>query len=214
MMEKCFFVLVSISIIFAISTGNLQDVSNAVVDGATKAISLVLSLAGAMCLWSGIMEVLREAGAVQKLSRILSPILRRVFPKTWESGQGSEEICAALSANILGIGNAATPLALSAMEKMQAANPNKERATDDMVTFAVLGASSLDLLPTTLIALRRTAGSAAPYKIILPVWICSLVCAVAGVLLSKLCAGITRKAPTESRKKNKKRIMRKAAQHD
>ena len=156
------------------------------------------------------MEVLREAGAVQKLSRILSPVLRRIFPKTWESGQGSEEICAALSANILGIDNAATPLALSAMEKMQAANPNKERATDDMVTFAVLGASSLDLLPTTLIALRRAAGSAAPYKIILPVWICSFVCAAAGVFLSKLFAGITRKAPA---KKSKAR-MRKVAQHD
>lgn len=214
MMEKCFFVLVSVSIIFAISTENLQAVSNAVIDGATKAISLVLSLAGAMCLWSGIMEVLREAGAVQKLSRILSPILRRVFPKTWKSGQGSEEICAALSANILGIGNAATPLALSAMEKMQAANPTKERATDDMVTFAVLGASSLDLLPTTLIALRRTAGSTAPYKIILPVWICSLVCATAGVLLSKLCARITRKVPAKGRKENVKGMMRKAMHHD
>lgn len=210
MMEKCFFVLVSISIIFAVSTGNLQAVSNAVVDGASKAISLVLSLAGAMCLWSGIMEVLREAGAVQKLSRILSPVLRRIFPKTWESGQGSEEICAALSANILGIGNAATPLALSAMEKMQAANPNKERATDDMVTFAVLGASSLDLLPTTLIALRRTAGSGAPYKIILPVWICSFVCAAAGVFLSKLFAALSRKAPV----KRKKSKLRKAAQYD
>lgn len=195
MMEKCFFILVSISVIFATLTGNLQEVSNAVVDGASKAITLLLSLAGAMCLWSGIMEVLREAGAVQKLSRILSPILRRVFPETWESGEGSEEICAALSANILGIGNAATPLALSAMEKMQAANPNKERATDDMVTFAILGASSLDLLPTTLITLRRAAGSAAPYKIILPVWICSAACAVTGVILSKLCIRLTRKAP-------------------
>ena len=186
MMEKCFFVLVSISLVFALLTGNLQAVSNAVVDGASKAITLLLSLAGAMCLWSGIMEVLREAGAVQKLSRVLSPILRRVFPETWKSGQGSEEICAALSANILGIGNAATPLALSAMEKMQAANPNKERATDDMVTFSILGASSLDLLPTTLITLRRAAGSTAPYKIILPVWICSAACAVTGVFLSKL----------------------------
>ena len=78
---------------------------------------------------------------------------------------------------------------------MQAANPNKERATDDMVTFAILGASSLDLLPTTLITLRRAAGSAAPYKIILPVWICSAACAVTGVILSKLCIRLTRKAP-------------------
>ncbi len=203
MMEKCFFVLVSISLVFALLTGNLQAVSNAVVDGASKAITLLLSLAGAMCLWSGIMEVLREAGAVQKLSRVLSPILRRVFPGTWKSGQGSEEICAALSANILGIGNAATPLALSAMEKMQAANPNKERATDDMVTFAILGASSLDLLPTTLITLRRAAGSAAPYKIIFPVWLCSAACAVIGVLLSKLCIRLSRKVPKKRRREAK-----------
>ena len=99
------------------------------------------------------------------------------------------------------------------MEKMQQANPDKEHATDDMVTFAILGASSLDLLPTTLIALRRAAGSSAPYKIILPVWICSATCAVAGVLLSKLCAAFARKY---RKKRYKKTILnpKEAVQHD
>lgn len=89
---------------------------------------------------------------------------------------------------MLGIANAATPLALEAMAKLDAENSVPERATDDMVTFAVLGASSVNLLPTTLVALRRSAGSAAPFRIIVPIWICSATCAAIGVILSKLCA--------------------------
>ena len=186
MMEKCFFLLVSISVAFGAATGRMQAVSNAVVDGAAKSVTLVLGLLGAMCLWSGVMEVLREAGAIQRLSRLLSPVLRHVFPNTWKSGEGREEVCAALAANILGIGNAATPLALSAMERMQTANPQPQRATDDMVTFAVLGVFPLSFLPTTIIALRRAAGSSAPYRILLPVWVCSFCCACVGVLLCRL----------------------------
>ena len=92
MMEKCFFVLVVLSIVFAVMTGNLQNLSNAVIDGAAKAVTLVISLAGAMCLWSGVMEVLKDGGAVKKLARALSPVLKHVFPHAWQTGEGREEI--------------------------------------------------------------------------------------------------------------------------
>lgn len=190
MLGKCFFILVIVSIICATFTGNLTKLSNAVIDGASASIELTLTLAGNMCLWCGIMEVLRTAGAIEKLSRILSPILRRVFPNAWQTGTAKEEITATLSANMLGIGNAATPFALEAMTKMQQQNPTPDTATDDMVTLAVLGTASPNLLPTTLIALRRSAGSAAPFKIILPVWICSAACAIFGVFLSRSAAKI------------------------
>ena len=199
MLGKCFFVICAISVICAAVTGNLSELSNAVIDGASASVDLTLALAGNMCLWCGIMEVLRTTGAIEKFSRLLSPVLRHVFPDAWKTGIAREEITAAISANILGIGNAATPFAIDAMGKMQDRNPDKSIATDDMVTLAVLGTSSVNLLPTTLVALRRSAGSAAPFRIILPIWICSFVCAVFGVILSRLFA-ITGKS--KQRRKN------------
>lgn len=192
MLGKCFFVICMISLVCAAITGNLTGLSNAVIDGAAASVELTLSLAGNMCLWCGVMEVLRAAGAINKLSRILSPVLRMVFPNAWKNDCGKAEITAALSANMLGIGNAATPFAIEAMGKMQERNPHPDFATDDMVTLAILGASSVNLLPTTLVALRRSAGSVAPFRIILPVWICSAACAVFGVMLSRIAAKIPR----------------------
>lgn len=191
MLGKCFFILCALSVICAAFTGNVTELSNAVIDGAAASVQLTLTLAGNMCLWCGIMEVLRQAGAIEKLSRILSPILRHVFPNAWRTDCAKEEITAALSANMLGIGNAATPFAVEAMAKMQEQNTDKDNATDDMVTLSVLGASSVNLLPTTLVALRRSAGSTAPFRIILPVWICSAACAVFGVILSRSAAKIS-----------------------
>lgn len=188
MLGKCFFIICAISTICAAVTGNLSELSNAVIDGAAASVDLTLALAGNMCLWCGIMEVLRTAGIIEKFSRLLSPVLRHIFPDAWKTGTAREEITAAISANILGIGNAATPFAIDAMKKMQNRNPNKDVATNDMVTLAVLGTSSINLLPTTLVALRRSAGSAAPFRIIFPIWICSSACAVFGVILSRLFA--------------------------
>ena len=134
------------------------------------------------------MAVLREAGMIRALGRILSPLRRHVFPTAWRDADAREEITAAVSANILGIGNAATPLALRAMERMAALNPRPERASADMITFTVLAVASPSLFPTTLITLRRAAGSLYPYAITVPVWIVSCTCAAAGVLLCRLAA--------------------------
>ncbi len=138
-----------------------------------------------MCLWCGIMNVFKKAGFIDRLARILSPVLRHVFPTAFKQNIAKEEITSAVSANILGIGNAATPFALSAMEKMDMYTKNG-KATDDMVTLAVLACSSVDILPTTLITLRRAAGSAFPYKIIVPVWICSVSCAILSVVFCRI----------------------------
>lgn len=186
MLGKCFCIIVAISLLSGAITGNLPLLANAALDGAARAVEVVLSLMGMTALWCGIMRVLEDIGVVRFLSRLLAPLLRLVFPGAWKSGVGREEITASVSANLLGIGNAATPFALKAMEKMEAENPHPGVATDDMVTLAVLGAASPSLLPTTMIVLRRAAGSLSPYKIILPVWICSLLTAFFSVLLSHL----------------------------
>lgn len=206
MLGKCFSVICIISVIFAIVTKNISNLSNAVVDGASRAVELSLSLLGVMCLWSGLMELLRSAGVVKKIAQILRPILRLAFPHAFKTGIGAEEITMNISANMLGIGNAATPLAIAAMKAMREGQiedanvVNRESvedvdldvATDDMITLAVLNSSSLDLLPTTIIALRRAAGSADPYSIIVPVWICSAAGSVLAVLLCRFFAVLFR----------------------
>ena len=203
MLGKCFGVICAVSIIFALAAGNGGALSNAVFDGAERSVEVIFSLLGMMCLWCGVMGVLREAGLMSKLARLLRPLAARIFPET-ASGAGLEEIVASAAANILGVGNAATPMAIKAMEKMDAANPTPERASDDMVTFAVLGTASIDILPTTIIAMRRAAGSPEPYRVIVPIWIASVTCAVFGVLLSRgLCVFGARRRKNESARMRK-----------
>ena len=188
MLGKIFGVLSIVSFVFSIINGTLPALSGAVIDGAQNAVTLTISLLGMMCLWCGIMNVLKTIGMINKLAKLLSPVLKFLFPTAYRTGNGSGEIAAAIAANFLGIGNAATPLAIKAMEAMSRDNKNKDKASDDMAVFTVLGTASIDFFPATLIALRRAADSVNPFEIIIPVWIVSTLCAVVGVLLTKgLC---------------------------
>ena len=186
MLGKCFFIICIISVSASAYMGNVSLLSDAILDGAASGITLSLSLAGMMCLWSGVMEVLRAAGVMDKLSAILAPLLKRIFPRAFSTGVAKNEIIATVSANMLGISSAATPFALKAMEKLDAVNETPHIADDDMVTLAVLGTSSVSLFPTTVIALRHSAASAAPYSVVVPIWICSALCAAAVLFLCRL----------------------------
>ncbi len=186
MLGKSFGVLVIISVLFALFTGSGEALSSGAIDGAAKAVTVSVSLAGVMCLWSGIMNVLHDSGAAEKLARILSPILSHLFPGAFSTGCAKEEISSAICANILGVGNAATPLALSAMRKMDSALTGDE-ASDDMIMLTLTSVSPISILPATVVALRRSAGSADPFGIIVPVWICSGATFVFTVLLASAC---------------------------
>ena len=184
MLGKIFGTLCGISLVFGALCGRLPEVASAIPDGAGKAVEVTLTLLGMMCLWSGVMQVLLDAGIVKKISRIFAPFLRHVFPKAYRTGAGYEEICATLSANFLGVGNAATPFALCAMKKMQSHNPHPEVADNEQITLAVLSTASLTLVPANLLALRRAAGSDDPFSIMIPVWITSLLCVGFALLLT------------------------------
>lgn len=171
----------------------MQALSDAILDGATKAVSLTVSLLGVTCLWCGVMRLFTYAKIIEKLSRILRPVLKIVFPTAARTGNGMEEIVANISANLLGIGNAATPFALSALEKLQEDNENKEEATEDMITLAVLNSSSLSLIPTTILTMRRLYGSQNAFSVVLPVWIVSFICSISSVCLCRFFALIKRK---------------------
>ena len=184
MLGKIFGVICLISFVFGVFSGNIVPMADAVLDGAAAAVRLLLSLGGMMCLWSGMMRVLTEAGVTKRLARLLRPLLRPFFPDADARDEGMEEICANVSANLLGIGNAATPIALCAMEKLQQHNPTPDRASREQITLAVLNTAPLTCIPATLLALRRAAGSANPYLILIPVWITSALCALLALLLT------------------------------
>ncbi|MBQ9804921.1 MAG: spore maturation protein A [Clostridia bacterium] len=186
MLGKIFGIFCILALVFGACSGNLGAVANAIPDGAANAVQVLLSLCGMMCLWCGLMEVLREAGVIRRLSRRLAPLLRPFFPQAFATGEGAEEISACISANLLGIGNAATPLALEAMEKMQRHNPHPSRASGEQITLTVLNTASVTLIPANLLALRRAAGSENPFAIMVPVWVTSVLCAALALLLTTL----------------------------
>ena len=184
MIGKIFATLCVLALIFGTVCGRLPEVASAIPDGAAKAVNVTLALLGMMCLWGGVMQLLLDTGIVKKISRIFSPLLRHVFPTAYKTGEGYEEICATLSANFLGVGNAATPFALCAMKKMQAHNPDPGTADNEQITLAVLSTASLTLVPANLLALRRAAGSSDPFSIMIPVWITSICCVTFSLLLT------------------------------
>ncbi len=208
MLGKVFGIMCLISIVFGAINGSIYQLGNAVFEGAEAAISLTISLSSVICLWNGVMNVLKQAGAIKLFAKLISPILRIFFPDAYAGGKGKEEISASIAANLLGIGNAATPLALSAMKEMHdeciAKGGDGTSPTRDMITLAVLNTASANLLPTTIIALRRMAGSANPFSVVAPIWICSFSSAALALLITRAC-GMNRKR--KNRKIKEKEVV-------
>ena len=172
--------MILFSIILSIFNGKADAVALAASEGAAKAVTVCLEIAGIMMLWSGLMNIASESGLIEKFSKIIQPVYRLFFKKISEKSVAGKNILMNITANILGLGNAATPFGLKAMEEL-----GKEadgRATDEMIVFLVLNTASIQLLPTTLIAMRAEAGSAAASEIIVPVWIVSAMALAVGVL--------------------------------
>ncbi len=173
--------IVVISIICSIFLGNTGDLSKALIDSGTSSINLILTLAGIMCLWSGIMNIAVESGFTNLMSRLFSPLLRPLFPKLDKNSYAFQSITMNISANLMGLGNTATPFGLKAMEQLHTLNDKSDVASNEMVVFVVMNTASLQLLPTTLASLRQAYGSSDPFEIIVPVWISS-ACALAVAL--------------------------------
>ncbi len=188
MIGKIAGVIIVISVVFGIVTGRGEALGAASLDGAASAVSLTIALIGMMCLWCGVLQVLREAGAIRAITKMIRPILKLFFPEASKHDDISEDIAANIAANMLGVGNAATPLALSAMEKLQRINPEPERASADMITLAVLNTSSVSLVPSTILTLMRAAGASDPFAVVLPIWITSFTCAFVSLVLSRIAA--------------------------
>lgn len=174
--------LVIISIICSVFLGNTEDLSKALVDSGASSIELIITIAGIICLWTGIMKIAVESGLTSVFAKVFSPLLRPLFPNLDKDSDAFKSISMNISANLLGLGNAATPFGLKAMEQLHTLNNKADTASNEMVIFVVMNTASLQLLPTTLASLRQSYGSSAPFEIIVPVWISS-ACALAAALI-------------------------------
>lgn len=176
--------MVSAAVICAVITGQCAQLAAAAMEGTRAAVELSLSIAGMMCLWSGVMEVMRRSGLAQLLSRLLRPVLRRMYPDVSGDREIMDSISANVSANLLGLGNAATPLGLEAARKMSRKSPGV--ASDALCMLVVCNTASLQLIPTTVAAVRSAAGCAAPFDILPAVWLASAVSVSVGVVACRI----------------------------
>ena len=182
--------MVVISILCGLATGNGAAVGAAALEGAGAAVDLCLAMAGVLCLWMGIMEIMKRSGLSAGLSRLLRPLLRRLYPDYARDREVMDCISANVSANLLGLGNAATPLGIEAVRRMERKSPGT--ASDAMCMLVVCNTASIQLIPTTVAAVRAGAGSAAPFDILPAVWLASALSVCAGIAAAKVLARLWR----------------------
>ena len=175
-----FFVL---SLLFGGIHGQWDAVSAAAMEGARAAVELCISMTGAICLWSGVMTLMDRCGLSQKLARLLRPVLRHILPRASLDSETMAALSANVSANLLGLGNAATPLGIRAATRM--AEGCGGVASDELCRLVVLNTASIQLLPTTVAAVRSAQGCAAPFDILPAVWLSSALSVTAGLLAAR-----------------------------
>lgn len=179
--------LFAASVICGAATGRMAEVSAAALQGAQSALELCLAMAGALCLWSGVMELASRCGLMEKLAALCRPLLRRIFPQASRDAETMGALSANFSANLLGLGNAATPLGIRAAGRM--AQGAHGVATNELCRLVVMNTASVQLLPTTVAAVRASLGCGAPLDILPAVWCSSVLSVAAGLLAARLLEG-------------------------
>ena len=174
------------SFIYAIFNGRVYEVNNSIFESTKIAVDLSISLLGTICLWNGIMQVASKTRIIDHLSKILKPIMKKIFPDIKENDEAHKPITMNIIANIMGLGNAATPLGLKAMKLMQKQNREKDKLSNSMAMFIVLNTASIQIIPTTVIAIRNSLGSENPTVMIIPVWIATIFAACSAVFATKI----------------------------
>ena len=179
-------IFILLSFIYALISGKINEVNNGIFSSVQDAVELSITFLGTICLWNGLMEIVKRTTLIQKLTGVLRPIVNFLFPELKKNETAKQEISMNMIANILGLGNAATPLGLKAMKTMQKENPKKDTLSNSMMMFIVLNTASIQLIPTNVIAIRSSLNSQNPTSIIIPVWIATIIAAIVGVFCTKL----------------------------
>ncbi len=175
-----------ISLIYAICFGKVDEVNLAIFDSVENAVQISIKLLGTICLWNGIIKIATNTRLVEKLKRLLKPLLKFLFPDIKETEKAYGEISMNIVANIMGLGNAATPIGLNAMKSMQKNNKEKDKLSDSMAMFILINTASIQIIPTTVIAIRTSLGSNNPTGMILAVWIATLGAAISAIVMAKI----------------------------
>ena len=182
--------ILSFSLITAILQGSLDAVCSALLASPQKAVELAVATGCGICLWSGVMEVARQAGLLKTLSNLFSPIVSRLVPRIKKDSAAAQAVCVNLAANLLGLGNAATPLGIQAARRM--ARGCSGTASDELCLLVVLNTASIQLLPATIASVRSASGAQSPFDILPAVWLASALSVVVGVLTAKFLAAVGR----------------------
>ncbi len=189
MLNKIWPFFIIISFAFAIYSGNISNINSAIFSSAEQTVELCLTLLGTLCLWNGIMNIALKTSLIKKLTKFLKPLISFLFPDLKNDKKISEQVSMNIVANILGLGNASTPIGLKAISSMQEKNNDKTTLNNSMAMFILINTASLQIIPTTVIAIRSSLGSNNPSKIILAVWVATiaafLTAITAGKILSK-----------------------------
>ena len=179
-------IFIIISFVYAFITGNVDKINNSIFESTKSAVDLSITLLGTTCLWNGIMEIATKTSLMDKLTKMLQPIIKFLFPEIKKEEKVNKEIAMNIIANLLGLGNAATPIGLKVMKSLQKENTKKDTISNSMAMFIVINTASLQIIPTTVIAIRNSMGSQNPTKIIIPVWIATICAAVTAVTATKI----------------------------
>ena len=192
LMSRVIGVLLFLALFFGACSGHMAQVSQASVSGAKEAVSLLLSIGGTICLWSGLMEVMNRSGLSEKIARFLRPLIRLLFGKYGQDPQAGEAISQNMAANLLGLGSAATPAGLRAAARLNQLAEQYGEKSDAVSLLIVINTASLQLLPTTVAAVRAACGCDQPFDILPAVWMASSVSIVTGILAARLMKGVWR----------------------
>ncbi len=193
MMTWVIIAMLAAAIILGAAGGRMDEVSAAALGGCSQAVKLCFELAGAVCLWSGVMKVADRAGITEKLSGAVYRLIGPLFRNVGRESAAMRAISLNVTSNLLGLGNAATPFGLRAMEELDRLNGCSKRASDQMILFAVINSAALQLVPPASVsAIRLAAGSAAPLDILPAVWLTSAASLASGIAMALLLAGISR----------------------
>lgn len=179
-------IFIILSVVYAIIFGNIEEVNTGIFNSLSEAVELSLTFLGTICLWSGIMEIAKKTSLINKLNKLLKPFINFLFPDLKNNEIAKQEISMNMIANILGLGNAATPLGIKAMKTMQKENKVKDTLSNSMMMFIVINTASIQLIPTNVIAIRTSLNSQNPTSIIIPVWIATIIAGIVGITLTKI----------------------------
>lgn len=189
LMSRVLALLTALALLFGLLTGRLPQVSQATVSGAEEAVRLLLRIGGTLCLWNGLMEVMTRSGLAGRVARWLTPLIRLLFGSYADDPAARSAIAQNMAANLLGLGSAATPAGLRAAKRLRDLSAAQGRPPHGVFLLIVLNTASLQLLPTTVAALRAGLGSPQPYDILPAVWVTSALSVTAGVVAARLLRG-------------------------